>query len=153
MNEEVNAECLTDHDLRGVARRMRDRDINALPTKDELLERLSEDGYSDVELTGIRDDLMKTLGFDPVWRYPFCHDAGLGAVLVPVREGFLWLPYDVIDYEAREIYEPERATLLTAKGCSHLIREMLAYTDALTAVMRYVADELAASERTEISKD
>ena len=132
--------------LPDVAQKMRDRDRGALPTKDELLEQLSEGGYTDRELSHIRDEMMEKLGFDPVWRYPFCHDGGLGAVLIPVKEGFLWLPYNIIDIEDNEVYDAENARLLDAESCEHLLQEMQEYVESLAAVMRYVVDELKESE-------
>lgn len=133
--------------LSDVARNMRDRNRAALLTQNELLEQLSEGEYTDRELSRIRDAYMETLGFDPIWRYPFCHDGGLGAVLIPVREGFLWLPYNIIDIEDNEIYDAENARLLDSESCEYLLQDMKEYMESLTAVMRYVADELKEIEK------
>jgi len=125
---------------------MRDRKRDALLCKNELMERLSDGDYTDRTLTEIRDEYMNTLGFDPVWRYPFCYDGGLGAVLIPVQEGFLWLPYNIIDIEDNEIYEPDAASLLDAESCRYLIDEMRDYMEPFAAVMEYVAEELKEEE-------
>lgn len=132
------------------AEEMRRRKKEALISKDALLEQLSEGGYTDRALTQIRDKYMEVLGFDPIWRYPFCHDGGLGAVLIPVKEGYLWLPYSIIDIDDNEIYEPESASLLDAESCELLIEEMTRYVDPLTSVMRYVADELRETEKLSV---
>jgi len=125
------------------AQKMRDRKRDALLSKETLMTMLAEGEYSDRTLSDIRDEYMNTLGFDPVWRYPFCHDGDLGAVLIPVQEGFLWLPYNTIDVFDNEIYDPENASLLDAETCRFIIEEMKTYMEPFAAVMEYVAEELS----------
>lgn len=134
--------------LPDVAHNMRNRNREALLSKDELMEQLCEGDYTDRELSHIRDVYMEKLGFDLVWRYPFCHDGGLGAVLIPVKEGFLWLPYNIIDIDDNEIYDAENASLLDAESCEYLLQDMQEYVGSLTDVMRYVADELKGEANT-----
>lgn len=121
---------------------MRTRNREALLSKAEFLEQMKEGDASDATLSGIRDSMMRALGFDPVWRYPFCHDGGLGAVIVPVREGYLWLPYSVTVPEDNELYELDDATLLDAESCEYLLGDMMDYVEPLAAVMAYIAREL-----------
>ena len=135
------------------AQKMRDRKREALLSKGELIERLSDDGFTDRRLSDIREEYMDTLGFDPVWRYPFCHDGDLGAVLIPVQEGFLWLPYNVIDVFDNEMYNPESASLLDAETCRYIIEEMKTYMEPFAAVMEYVAEELEMQTNKKIGVD
>lgn len=134
------------------ARKMRDRDTDKLPSQAELMERLAEGENTDSTLVEIREDLKDSLGFDPAWRYPFCHDTGIGAMLIPVKEGFLWLPYDIIVAGDNEIYEPDKAVLLTAESAADLLESITHYVVPMMAVLRYVADELNSSEQPVIFK-
>lgn len=124
--------------------RMRDRNHEMLLSREALMEMLAY-GYTDNDLADVRNLYQRTLGFDPIWRYPFCDGAHLGAVIIPVTEGFLWLPYDEADREVGEIYLPDDATLLDAETCDYLIEEMERYVKPFTEVLRYIAGELRES--------
>lgn len=93
----------------------------------------------------IREQYTNIFGIDIVWRYPIFDIVGEGGVLIPVREGFLWLPYDSDMVQPTENFRTQEAHLLDQKEIGTLLRELNTYTDDLKTTM---ADALSASGNT-----
>ncbi len=111
--------------------------------KDELIAYLDKWGANDRALSDIREQYTELLGDDPFWRYPISECEHAGGIIVPVKEGFLWLPYNEMDEDDYEIYLTKDAHLLGAEACEVLAKEFQSYATALCDVLRFMATELA----------
>ena len=78
-------------------------DPESLPTKDELIARLEDDGGTDRAFASVREEQYERYGNELVWRYPISEGCAAGGFILPVREGILWLPYDEMEKEEGEI--------------------------------------------------
>lgn len=109
-----------------------------LMSRDEVLAFLTENGEHEPSLAKIADQYETQLGFDPIWRYPLSDDMHEGAFIVPVKEGFMWLPYDEIDTEYYEILLPDEASMLDAECCDYFKKSLRDYTDQLCKVFSII---------------
>jgi len=107
-----------------------------LMSKQELTDYFARFGQSDRILADIRDKYEAAFGNELIWRYPNSDGYHLGFFIVPVKEGFLALPYDEVDREDYEIMIVDDATLLDAESLKHYIDDWLSYTDDLIGAMR-----------------
>lgn len=57
-----------------------------------ILSLLEDGGPRFTTLEAVRDCYDKEFGNELYWNYPFCDGLHNGAGLLPVQEGFLWLP-------------------------------------------------------------
>jgi hypothetical protein len=64
-----------------------------LYTKEELLHILKENSATAPELFEIGEKYKKLLGYDPIWNYHLSDDLHEGGYIVPVKEGWLFIPY------------------------------------------------------------
>lgn len=117
-------------------------DKRKLWTMDKVLAYLRKHGSSDRELDEIRDKLARRLKVDPAWRYPVSDGFNAGGVILPVEEGYLFLPYNEMDREDYEIYDLDRAYLLDQDAIGYLLDEFRSYADALCEEMRLIATDL-----------
>ena len=104
-------------------------------SKDRVLSLLFHSGASCDTLDYIRDRYRRVFGKDLVWRYPILDTVEDGCVLIPVREGFLRLPYDSGDAEPTEYYRTGDAHLLDHEAIGTMLRELNAYTDGLRSAL------------------
>lgn len=65
-----------------------------LVSKGYVLDYLRENGADDEAVSDLCELYSETFHGDWVWRYPITGEAGVQAVIFPVREGFLWIPCD-----------------------------------------------------------
>lgn len=87
------------------------------------------------DLEQIRATYMDKLGLDPCWTYPLGVGAHHGLVILPVREGFLSLPFTDTDEVTYEQFDLDAAELLDTAAVETLLREVHAYTDGLCAAL------------------
>lgn len=120
-------------------------DKSKLMTKKEVLAFLNENGENEPSLALISDRYETDFGINVVWKYPLSDDMHSGAFIVPVREGFLWVPFDEVDNEYYEILLTDEVSLLDAECCAHFQDTLRKYTDDLCTV-------LEALRQIEISK-
>lgn len=111
-------------------------DPSKLPTMQELLDRLREDGGTDRSMAHIREEQMETYQNELVWRYPISEGSAAGGFVLPVREGILWIPYDEIEREDGEILLLQDAHLLSADDCSIMADDFQLYADGLCSMLR-----------------
>lgn len=114
-------------------------DPATLPCKDDLLARIRADGGTDRALAGLREEQMETYRNELIWRYPISEGTAAGGFVMPVREGFLWIPYDEMEREEGEILLLEDAYLLSTDDCSALEEDFRYYADGLSSVLREAA--------------
>ena len=104
-------------------------DTELLMTKDQVLTLLRENGRSDRALVPLRATYCAVLGDELMWLYPISFDGHLGARIIAVREGFLFLPYDSIDADEYEIFSTEDARLVDADELRLMRNLLYEYTE------------------------
>ena len=114
-------------------------DPESLPTKDELIARLKEDGGMDRAFAPVREEQYERYGSELVWRYPISEGYAAGGFILPVREGILWVPYDEIEKEEGEILLLDDAELLDAGACEVMADDFRRYADGLCSMLREAA--------------
>ena len=111
-----------------------------------ILSLLEDGGPRFTTLEAVRDCYDKEFGNELYWNYPFCDGLHNGAGLLPVQEGFLWLPYDEVDSETYEQYVLDDASLLTAAEAATLLKELRAYMEGSFAALEDIQTELSAHQ-------
>lgn len=123
-------------------------DFSQLMFAGDLVGQMKRSGANDSTLTEIRDHYVRVLGFDPIWRYPLSDEMHLGAALIPVQEGFLYLPYDYADTEEYECYCLESCSFLDSNTAHYLQRTMLKYAVGLHSILNDIFVILSDRETT-----
>ena len=121
----------------------RSLDKSKLMSRAEVLAFLRENGEHEPSLALLSDQYENQFGIDPIWRYPLSDDRHNGAFIVPVQEGYLWVPYDEVDSEYYEILLPEMATMLNTECCEYFFNSLREYTADLCDVLEAIKDELS----------
>ena len=115
-------------------------DKSKLYSTDDLLKILRENGESDRALSPIREQYLDTFGNELIWRYPISDGMNAGVEIIVVKEGFLSLPYNIIDKEEYEIFELDRACLFDEDALEIFISDWKSFSDdligALTDMLR-----------------
>ena len=106
-----------------------------LMSRDELLEFLRDNGEDDRALSGIRDSHYDEYGTELIWRYPISDGMHLGMFIVPVKEGFISLPYDAVDKHDGELLELDDAAMFDADGMQLFIDDWRSFSDDLIGAM------------------
>jgi hypothetical protein len=106
-------------------------DPEKLTSKDSLMDFLRETGASGRALGRVRDCQQHKFGNELVWRYPISDGANLGTFIVPVKEGFLSLPFNIVSKEDYELLELDDATLLDEDSLQFFIDDWQSYSDDL----------------------
>lgn len=104
-------------------------------SKARVLAFMHYNGASCETLDLIRDQYNHLFGVNLVWRYPIFDTVTDGGVMIPVREGFLWLPYDENGKELTEYYRTKNAHLLNQEAVQVLLRDLNAYADGLRSAL------------------
>lgn len=120
-----------------------------LLSQQELIRRLEDDGGHDRALSHIREHYAETLGCDPIWRYPISLDSCNGGFLIPVTEGYLFIPYDEVDTEDYEILMLDKTRLMDEESCDYFVEELQSYGTALCQELQEICKELTARTRAE----
>ena len=102
---------------------------------DELLSMLDRFGAVDSTLDKARGTYTGLFGSQLIWKYPFSDDMQGGGAIIPVHEGFLFLPYNSV-YEHRGAqYHLSEAGLLSAEDIYALQRKCNAYVEGLLGAL------------------
>ncbi len=109
----------------------REIDPQTLPAKADMLDFINENGMDDRAMAKVRDQQYEAYGCELLWRYPISQGTAAGGFITPVREGFLWLPYDAMSEEDGELLTMKDAALLSAEECEYLLTDMRSYADDL----------------------
>ena len=64
----------------------------SLYRKDELMAILNKYGAFDSTLDKVRDTYTERFGNHLIWKYPFSDNMQGGGTIIPVQEGFVFLP-------------------------------------------------------------
>lgn len=108
-------------------------------TKERILALMYYKGAYGPTLDWIRKQYESLFGAELVWRYPIMDDAKEGCVLIPVREGFLRLPYDGQMEDTYEYYQVKDAELLNRQSLETLHRELTSYAAGLASALSEMA--------------
>ena len=110
-------------------------DRGRLLCRDEILKLLSLYGATDSTLDRVRNTYGQRFSQQLIWKYPFSDDMQGGGVIIPVQEGFLFLPYKTVFENAGAKYQLDNAEILTAAAIHTLQEECRAYTDGLLSAL------------------
>jgi len=113
-----------------------DIDTSKLFTKAELLDFLEENGESDRALSKVRERYMVDFGNELVWYYPISDGKHKGTFIVFVQEGFISIPYDIVDAVDYEILELQQAAMFDAEAMQYFIDDWISFSDDLTSAMK-----------------
>ena len=108
---------------------------NSLYRKDELVAILDKYGALDSTLDKVRNTYTERFGNQLIWKYPFSDTMQGGGAIIPVREGFLFLPYNCVFEYGGARYQLRGAELLHADNIRTLQNECRAYMEGLLAVL------------------
>ena len=104
---------------------------NKLYGMDELLDTLGRYGGVDSTLDKVRSAYTERFGNSLIWKYPFSDSMQGGGTIVPVREGFLFLPYSSVFEHGGARYQLSGAGLLSTEDIYALQKECSAYMEGL----------------------
>lgn len=104
-------------------------------TKARVLSLMYYNGANGATLDMIREQYNNLFGCELVWRYPILDSVDDGCVIIPVREGFLRLPYDEQFADTCEYYQTKNAGILTCNDIRTLLQELNAYSNDLQAAL------------------
>jgi len=106
-----------------------------LATKKQILDYLETYGASDRQLAHFRDRYHTSFGNELIWNYSICDGDHFGFYIVPVREGFLNLPYNALDEEECELFVLEHAYLMSAEDLDLFLDQWRSYSGGLMSAM------------------
>lgn len=115
-------------------------DQKALRTETELMRDLNSQGGIDAALDKTRELYTEKFGNQLIWRYPFSDNMQGGGVIVPLQEGFLFLPYSTVTEEFGALYDLRHAHFLTLQAVQTMQTECKAYMNGLLAALDDIAD-------------
>jgi len=113
-----------------------DIDTSKLFTKAELLDFLEENGGSDRALSKVRERYMVDFGNELVWYYPISDGKHKGTFIVFVQEGFISIPYDIVDAIDHEILELQQTAMFDDEAMQYFIDDWISFSDNLTSAMK-----------------
>lgn len=123
-------------------------DREQLMSKEDLIAYLNENGMSDRGIGGLRELQYAQYNKEIIWRYPLCDGNALGGYIFPVKEGFLWIPYDEVESDRGELLVMEDAELLGADGLKSLREDFASYSADLCSALKE-AEKIVVSSITE----
>lgn len=138
---EIKPETVGIHETFYMNRRIR---FPELLSKDELINYLARNGPNDRSLNDVRTRYENILDFDPIWRYPITDDLHAGAFIVPIQEGFLWIPYDDVSLEDYEQFVLADAKLMDEAIAREFRADLYRYAWNLCNVLDDIATILSA---------
>jgi len=112
-------------------------------SRQEVLYILKSGGGTDRDLSVIREKYDEKFDKEMICRYPIMVGISLGAVLIPVQEGFLCITYDTMTPEEYEKYDLNNDFLLTADAVATMIRDWKQYTKNLLGAMESIQQILS----------
>jgi hypothetical protein len=123
-------------------------DAGKLMSKEELLRLLRENGADYTSLTKVRDRYEEVFGPDLIWNYPLTDGYHTGFMMVPVKEGFMALPYNAVDEDVYEIFELDHAQILDEESLDLLLMDFKSYATGLCRAMQEAQKIVKQRKRT-----
>lgn len=112
-----------------------DIDPSKLLSRQELLTFLHNEGGDDCGLSKIRERYQQEFGNELMWRFPYSDGKHNGLIIIPVREGFMSLPYDFMDNEVYEIFELEETAMFDVPSLLDFIQDYIDISHDLMGAM------------------
>lgn len=110
-------------------------DSSTLYSQKELVRELNIYGAFDSTLDHIRAEYTSRFGNQLIRKYPFSDDMQGGGAIVPIQEGFLFLPYSSVYTQNGARYELRQVVLLDKQMVETLEEECRAYMEGLLAAL------------------
>ena len=107
-----------------------------LVSMSEVIELLTNGSQRFIDLEPIRKKYEEKFGDEQCWSFPVCDGVHLGAVILPVQEGVLYLPYDNLDSECYEQFVTENACLLEKEKAARMRKLLQDHCTGLSSVLR-----------------
>ncbi len=102
---------------------------------DELLNILNRYGGVDSTLDKVRNTYTERFGNQLIWKYPFSESMHGGGTIIPVQEGFMFLPYNCVYEGEGARYQLRGAELLSADNIRTLQNECKTYVEGLLSAL------------------
>ena len=126
-------------------------DPSLLMTKTEFLRRMNTKGPTDETLDEIRKGYEERFGMEMAWRFPAMDDPHNTAVIIPLQEGFLWLPLDPLFYGKQVFYKLKDVEMLDARSFDALLQDFKPYAKELTLALNEMGAAMEDVERPQES--
>lgn len=110
-------------------------DVSKLMTQTAFVRKMRKRRPTDIALDSVRRRYEAQYGMDLAWRIPTMDEPHRGAVILPVQEGFLFLPLSPLSTEEDIIYDLDRMELLNNHSVDILLREFKDYADGLISAL------------------
>lgn len=106
-----------------------------LYSRHELTKDLPQRGAFDSNLDTIREQYMERFGCQLIWTYPFSGNMRGGGTIVPVQEGFLFLPYTCMAEYSGARYDLSQSVFLNEQAVQAMQKECKAYVEGLLSAL------------------
>lgn len=113
-----------------------------LMSMQELLDHIKAKGAYGWVLGEIKDQYEKQLGREMDWHYPLQDGFSTGCFIVPVREGYLFIPYDEVDRENYEVLDLDEAKMMSAESCDSLAMNARSIANTLCEYLQSIQSAL-----------
>lgn len=120
-------------------------DVSQLMTQEAFLRKMRKQRPTDAALDSIRKLYEVRFGMDLVWRTPAMDEPLRSAVIIPVQEGFLWLPISPLSTAEEVTYDLNGMELLDEHSADVILREFNTYADGLITVLVDIKKSLKAT--------
>lgn len=117
-------------------------DASKLMTREAFIRKMRKRRPTDAALDLIRNLYEVRFGMDLAWRIPTMDEPHRSAVVIPVQEGFLWLPLSPLSTEEEITYDLNRMELLDERSADAILREFNTYADGLITVLVDIKNSL-----------
>jgi len=101
----------------------------------EVVDYLRVHGENYSAFSDLRDIYEEAFGKDLVWNYQCCGDFFPGFYLMPVREGFLSIPYNEVEVDEFEQIVADNIELLSAEDLQFRLERYRAYAVEMMSAM------------------
>jgi len=106
-----------------------------LKSKVEAIEILNDNDADYQALMLIANEYDKLYGNELVWHYSLCTGDYTGIHILPVREGFLCIPYGHVDVDDHELFDMKGVFMMDAETAEVLLDEWKSYSTGLIGAM------------------
>lgn len=120
-------------------------ETSKLLSKAEVLSRLKKEGAKYGSLAKIRQEYLRRFGKELAWQYSVMDGTDMGAVILPVQEGFLWIPISSVVSGKQRGYRLNAVELLDTGKIRRLLEEQQAYNRDLQRVFTEIKSAITGS--------
>ena len=110
-------------------------DASKLMTQAAFLRKMRKRLPTDTALDSVRKGYEARFGMNLAWRIPTMDEPHRGAVILPVQEGFLYLPLSPLSTGEDVTYDLAGMELLNKRSADALLHEFKDYADGLISAL------------------